>query len=123
MQRSPLLLLCLVLLLQACEPASVQPPAPPARGSPATPTSGVTPSPGAWAAIPMHVGRGVDGGWIQLYFTDPSAPAADQLEGGPDLPVVESIDRAGLSVDAALYSLTLYSVRRALIQAYRRGVR
>ncbi len=121
MRRRAFLLICLGLISQACQPVSVS--QPPDRNFSATPTSGVTPSPHSWVNIPLAVGRGVDGGWIQLYFTDPSDPAADQFNGGPDLPLVEAIDKAELSVDAAIYSLTLYSVRRALIQANRRGVR
>jgi phosphatidylserine/phosphatidylglycerophosphate/cardiolipin synthase-like enzyme len=73
--------------------------------------------------IPLPVGRGVDGGWYQLYFTDPANPNADQLTGGVDGPIVEAIDGAQLSVDAAMYSLGLYSVRQALIHAHRRGVK
>ncbi len=122
MKQLAFLLICLGLVSQACEPVSVSQ-APPKRQFSVTPTSVVTPSPASWTDIPLHVGRGVDGGWIQLYFTDPSDPAADQFDGGPDLPLVEAIDKAELSVDAAIYSLTLYSVRRALIEANRRGVR
>ncbi len=121
MKRRAFLLICLGLVVQACQPVSAS--QLPDRNFSVTPTSGVTPSPHSWANIPLAVGRGVDGGWIQLYFTDPSDPAADQFNGGPDLPLVEAIDKAELSVDAAIYSLTLYSVRRALIQASRRGVR
>ncbi len=122
MKRPAFVLVFLGLVLQACQPISAgQLPAD--RRFSVTPTSGVTPSPSSWVNIPLAVGRGVDGGWIQLYFTDPSDPAADQFNGGPDLPLVEAIDKAELSVDAAIYSLTLYSVRRALIQADRRGVR
>ncbi len=122
MRQAALLLIGLGLALQACQPLPAGT-APPGRQFSTTPTSIAVPSTAAWTNIPLQVGRGVDGGWIQLYFTDPSDPAADQLEGGPDLPLVEAIDKAELSVDAAMYSLTLYSVRRALIQANRRGVR
>lgn len=72
--------------------------------------------------IPLAVGYGVDGGWFQLYFTDPSNPAADQMSGGPDEPLVEALDAARLSIDAAMYSLSLRSVRQALVRAHRRGV-
>jgi phosphatidylserine/phosphatidylglycerophosphate/cardiolipin synthase-like enzyme len=72
--------------------------------------------------IPLAIGYGVDGGWFQLYFTDPSNPAAAQLSGGLDEPLVASIDSARLSVDAAIYSLSLHSVRQALVRAHRRGI-
>ncbi len=70
----------------------------------------------------LAVGYAFDGGRIQLYFTDPTNPAARQLSGGPDGPLVAAIDSARLTVDAALYSLSLNSVRRALVEAHRRGV-
>ncbi|MGE5073032.1 MAG: phospholipase D-like domain-containing protein, partial [Anaerolineae bacterium] len=54
---------------------------------------------------------------------DPSNPNADQLTGGLDGPIVEAIDGAQLSVDAAIYSIGLYDVRQALIHAHRRGVK
>ncbi|MBI3739341.1 MAG: DUF1669 domain-containing protein, partial [Chloroflexi bacterium] len=47
---------------------------------------------------------------------------ASQKTGGPDGPVVDAIDSARLSVDAAIYSLSLDSIRDALIRAYQRGV-
>src|SRR5512140_3124291 len=113
MKRFFFLLICAALAAQACERL---PDAPvPGRGATPKPSPGVTPAADSMVAIPLHVGRGVDGGWFQLYFTDPAAAAADQFDGGPDLPVVQAIDEALVSVDAALYSLTLYSVRRALI--------
>jgi len=121
MKPSAYLLICLGLALQACGPLPKSQPS--GRIATATAVEGVTPSTSSLQKTPLHVGRGVDGGRFQLYFTDPSDPAADQLDGGPDLPLVEAIENAVMSVDAALYSLTLYSVRRALIQADRRGVR
>jgi phosphatidylserine/phosphatidylglycerophosphate/cardiolipin synthase-like enzyme len=72
--------------------------------------------------IPMLVGYGVHGSWFDIYFTDPINPAGKQITGGPDGPLVAAIDSARLSVDAAIYSLSLDSVRNALIHAYRRGV-
>ncbi len=60
--------------------------------------------------------------WLQLYFTDPSAASAQDYEGGPDLPLVNAINAARLSVDVAAYSLNLWSIRNALIRAEQRGV-
>jgi phosphatidylserine/phosphatidylglycerophosphate/cardiolipin synthase-like enzyme len=58
-----------------------------------------------------------------LYFTDPLNPLSKEQEGGLDGPIVQAIDRAQVSVDAALYSLSLKSVRDALLRAHKRGVR
>src|ERR1700690_1979042 len=89
-------------------------------GEPSTTGSPETNS--SLAVIPMQVGYGVRGPWFELYFTDPVNPAAKQITGGPDGPLVAAIDSAHLSVDAAIYSLSLHSVRDALIHAFRRGV-
>ncbi len=72
--------------------------------------------------IPLDIGFGMDGGWYELYFTDPINPQADSLRGGPDLRLAAAIDEARLSVDMAAYSISLWSVRDALINALHRGV-
>ena len=72
--------------------------------------------------ISMEIGYGVDGGWYELYFTDPTHPDAEYYRNGPDLRLVSAIDNARLSVDVAIYSLSLWSIRDALIDAMRRGV-
>jgi phosphatidylserine/phosphatidylglycerophosphate/cardiolipin synthase-like enzyme len=72
--------------------------------------------------IPILVGYGVQASWFDLYFTDPTNPAGKQTTGGPDGPLAAAIDSARLSVDAAIYSLSLDSIRDALIHAHRRGV-
>jgi phosphatidylserine/phosphatidylglycerophosphate/cardiolipin synthase-like enzyme len=59
---------------------------------------------------------------LQFYFTDPTAAHAKDYQGGPDEVVASEIDRARLSVDVAAYSLNLWSLRDALIQAHQRGV-
>jgi phosphatidylserine/phosphatidylglycerophosphate/cardiolipin synthase-like enzyme len=43
-------------------------------------------------------------------------------EGGADAPLVAAIDQARISVDVAAYSLSLISIREALINAFNRGV-
>jgi phosphatidylserine/phosphatidylglycerophosphate/cardiolipin synthase-like enzyme len=73
--------------------------------------------------IPLEAGYGVDGGWFQLYFTNPQSPLASQQTGGVDVPLAAAIDSARLSVDVAAYSLSLNSIRDALIRAHKRGVR
>ncbi len=72
--------------------------------------------------INVDVGYGVDGGWYELYFTDPVHPDAHSLRGGPDRKLAEAINGARLSVDVAVYSMSLWSVRDALIDALHRGV-
>jgi len=72
--------------------------------------------------IDLQAGYGVRGSWFELYFTDPMSPISSQGTGGVDGPLVEAIDAARLSIDIAAYSLSLNSVRFALIRAHQRGV-
>ncbi len=60
--------------------------------------------------------------WYQVYFTEPDAAYASTLRGGPDEALAEAIRQARLSVDVAMDSLDLWSVRDALIAAHRQGV-
>jgi phosphatidylserine/phosphatidylglycerophosphate/cardiolipin synthase-like enzyme len=60
---------------------------------------------------------------IEIYFTDPTSPAAPSLRGGIDELLVANVDRARVSVDVAIYDLNLWSLRDALVHAYQRGVR
>lgn len=66
-----------------------------------------------------YVARGT---WIDIYFTDPESPLAQQETGGLDGVLAASIDDARLSVDVAIYSMSLRSIRDALIRAHERGV-
>ncbi|MBV6392665.1 MAG: Cardiolipin synthase [Anaerolineales bacterium] len=75
------------------------------------------------APIELPAGYGADGGWIQIYFTNPQSPLASQKTGGIDGPLADAIDSAKLSVDVAIYSLSLNSVRDALLRAHDRGAR
>jgi phosphatidylserine/phosphatidylglycerophosphate/cardiolipin synthase-like enzyme len=61
--------------------------------------------------------------WISVYFTDPTAPSSKSYRGGPDRDLAEAIRRARVSVDVAVLQLNLWSVRDALLEAHRRGVR
>ena len=72
--------------------------------------------------IPMQVGYGVRGPYYEIYFTAPENPNSSREEGGPDLQLVNAINDARISVDVAAYSLSLFSVQNALIQAFKRGV-
>jgi phosphatidylserine/phosphatidylglycerophosphate/cardiolipin synthase-like enzyme len=60
--------------------------------------------------------------WVQVYFSDPTGPNAETLRGGPDKFLADAIRRARLSVDVAVYDLDLWSIRDALLEAFRRGV-
>ena len=84
-----------------------------------TPTSSDAP---VVTDVSLPVAYGVKGSWYELYFTNPSSPLASQKTGGADGPLVAAIDAARLSVDAAMYSLSLDSIRDALIRAHDRGV-
>jgi len=98
------------------------------NSEPTPPVAAFSPAPVATGTIEtlvpisLHVGHGVRGGWFEMYFTDPQNPASGQFTGGIDSPLVQAIDEARLSVHAAMYSLTLHSVRDALVRAWRRGV-
>jgi len=72
--------------------------------------------------IPLPAGYGAHGAWIDIYFTDPESPLASQETGGPDGPLETSIDAARLTVDVAVYSMSLRTIRDALIRAHERGV-
>lgn len=107
------LLVLTILVLSACGNPIPTPP----TDAPPTSTSdvGVTP-------IDLSVGYGVRGSWFELYFTDPVNPLSIQGSGGVDGPLVAAIDAARLSIDIAAYSISLNSVRYALINAHNRGV-
>ncbi|HLF75006.1 MAG TPA: phospholipase D-like domain-containing protein [Anaerolineales bacterium] len=82
-----------------------------------------SPMPGdALVPIELQAGYGMRGAWYELYFTDPTSPLASQATGGVDGPLVDAIDAARLSIDVAVYSLSLNSVRNALLNAHDRGV-
>lgn len=72
--------------------------------------------------IDLQAGYGVRGSWFELYFTDPASPISSQGTGGVDGPLVTAIDAARLSIDVAAYSISLNSIRNALIRAHKRGV-
>ena len=109
---SVLFILC--FLLAACGNV---PPIPPLETSiPGTTTPGTNITP-----IELQSGYGVRGAWFELYFTNPASPLSPQGTGGVDGPIVDAIDGARLSVDVAAYSLSLNSVRNALIHAHERG--
>jgi phosphatidylserine/phosphatidylglycerophosphate/cardiolipin synthase-like enzyme len=118
-------LLLFVFLLSACVPPPGTVP-PPGGTVTATASDGTTQPPTGTPGpvdISLPAAYGVRGSWYELYFTLPDSPVASQKTGGADGPVVAAIDAARLSVDAAIYSLSLDRVRAALIHAHQRGVK
>jgi phosphatidylserine/phosphatidylglycerophosphate/cardiolipin synthase-like enzyme len=105
-------LLAFCVLLTACQPS---------KTILATPTVHVSSS--ALTEIPMQIGYGFKGAWFELYFTDPTNPAAEQISGGVDNAVVASLDSARVEIDMAAYSLNLRDVASSLMRAKHRGVK
>lgn len=60
--------------------------------------------------------------WVEVYFTDPYAPGALQVEGGPDEAIAAAIYAARSSVYMAIYDLNLWSIQDALLDAHARGM-
>lgn len=119
MKRLFLLLTLTVLTLSACAPIVTStedsPPTQTHLPPTVTPDSGLT-------DIPLPAGYGVRGSWFELYFTNPSSSWASQRTGGPDGHLATAIDDAHLTVDVAIYSISLDSIRDALLRAHNRGV-
>lgn len=83
-----------------------------------------TPAPASdLVPVEFQAGYGVKDGWFELYFTNPQSPLSAQKTGGIDQPLADAIDSAKLTVDVAIYSLSLNSIRDALLRAHDRGVR
>ncbi len=72
--------------------------------------------------ILVQVGYGCQGSFYEIYFTDPFNRDSAMDEGGIDVPMAAAIDNARQSVDVAIYSFSLPSLRTALINAHNRGV-
>ena len=105
--------LLLLVTLAACAIPKGGSPQPLATEVVVTPFT-VTPS-----VVPPTV---VTADWFQVYFTNPAAPMAEDYAGGPDEVLADAIHAARLSLDVAVYSLNLWSIRNALLDAHRRGV-
>ena len=95
-----IILMVLMLVLPSCVPSPSDMPTP----------------------IQVTSNAGAETGFLEIYFTDPTSPHAADFEGGPDETLASAIDQAHLSVDIAAYSLNLWSIRDALIHAFKRGV-
>jgi phosphatidylserine/phosphatidylglycerophosphate/cardiolipin synthase-like enzyme len=118
MKKTLTYILALLILTTACNfSMPINSPAP--QTAPAVDSAPAASAP--LMQIPLGAGYGVDGGWFELYFTNPESPLASQKTGGTDGPLVAAIDSARLTVDVAIYSLSLNSIRDALIRAHKRG--
>lgn len=89
---------------------------------PASPPATLLATAPATGTIATLAGSDLAAGGIQVFFTDPNAVHASDYEGGPDESLVAALNQARLSVDVAAYSLDLWSIRDALIDAHKRGV-
>ena len=96
--------LLLLVTLSACAIPKGGSPQPLATEVVVTPFT-VTPS-----VVPPTV---VTADWFQVYFTNPAAPMAEDYAGGPDEVLADAIHAARLSLDVAVYSLNLWSIRNA----------
>jgi phosphatidylserine/phosphatidylglycerophosphate/cardiolipin synthase-like enzyme len=124
--RIGLLVCALSLALQSCAALQSAFPALVETRPTSSPSTSVIPTnlpPGTQISLPMKVGYGMRGSFYELYFTDPFNPATVNEEGGPDVPLAAAINAARVSVDVAAYSISLYSIQQALINANKRGVR
>ena len=117
MKKIKILILLTIILLTSCDVMTNT------ALPPTTIDSGSEEPSTTLKAIPLAAGSGADGGWFQLYFTDPTSPISSQRTGGIDGPLADAIDSAKLTVDMAIYSLSLNSIRDALLRAHGRGVR
>ncbi len=91
----------LALLATACQPAA-------------------TPQPILRSSVPPAQ---KSASWYQVYFTKPGDAKSGSLRGGPDQDLANAIREARASVDLAVLQLNLWSIRDALLEAYRRGVK
>jgi phosphatidylserine/phosphatidylglycerophosphate/cardiolipin synthase-like enzyme len=115
-----LILLTLLFTTFACEP---EPPNTPLTPQPYPPPADVTQTPEfELTEIQLPAGYGAQASWIDIYFTDPESPLSPQETGGLDSPLAASIEAARLTLDVAIYSMSLRTIRDALIRAHERGV-
>lgn len=111
-----------LLLVSACIARPTTDAPPPATVTPSAVTADAPAAEFTLTPLEMRVGYGAESDWLGIYFTDPFSSYANAREGGPDARLVAAIDSARQSVDVAIYSLNLWSIRDALLRAYKRGV-
>jgi len=64
----------------------------------------------------------VSAGALSVYFTQPDSSKADLLNGGTETALMTAINQARISVDVAIYQLSLKNITQSLIQAHQRNV-
>jgi phosphatidylserine/phosphatidylglycerophosphate/cardiolipin synthase-like enzyme len=62
-------------------------------------------------------------GSLTVYFSQPNANSAKTQQGGPETHLISAIDQARISIDVAIYELSLKNVTQHLINAHQRDVR
>ena len=62
-------------------------------------------------------------GGIAVYFSNPTAPDADNEQGGPETHLINAILNARQTIDIAIYNLTEPAISDALFKAHQRGVK
>ena len=113
------LFLAICFLLVACQPITNVPTAEPVTTVPVGVTS--TPSNGL-TDIPMQIGYGVSGPWFDCILRIRPIRQRNKNSGGPDGPLVTSLDLARVAIDMAAYSLNLKDIESSLMHAKQRGV-
>jgi phosphatidylserine/phosphatidylglycerophosphate/cardiolipin synthase-like enzyme len=117
-------LFSLLLISTSCTTPEVSAPIVTVSAPPPTlqaPATGFAPVVGG-RTLPVEVGYGYADHFYEIYFTEPFHRLSKTREGGVDTALVAAIDQARLSVDLAVYSISLESIRDALLRAQRRGV-
>lgn len=118
-----LYLIPMLFIASACMPKTPDVPTGSETPQTQTPPVDVTETPEFdLTEILLPAGYGAHASWIDIYFTDPESPLSPQETGGLDGPLAASIDSARLTLDVAIYSMSLRTVRDALIRAHERGV-
>ncbi|MEE9352268.1 MAG: phospholipase D-like domain-containing protein, partial [Thiotrichaceae bacterium] len=77
---------------------------------------------GGFSAEDNTASPGNNNGSIQLFFSKPEATDASQFINGPEKNLITAIDNALISVDMAMFELSLRNVTDSLIRAHQRGV-
>ena len=72
--------------------------------------------------VTLPAGTPVAGAPIEAFFTRPQTDPHPSLRGGLDEQVAATIARAQSQIDLAAYDFNLWSLRDALVSAYRHGV-
>lgn len=114
----------LLLTMLACSTSTLS--LPPSSEPSSAPQETVTPLAEGEVGMqvaPVGVGYGMRGSFYDVYFTDPANPGSAMAEDGLDVPLVSAINSARLSVDLAIFNLSMYSIKNALLDAHQRGVK